>query len=90
MSPKLIWKNLQSSTVCVQIDYLLCPVDIDAITPSQNAAIMYSLIVSVNLYSSIPKVPQKLVHAGVNTNFVLLRVMKHIRITLIGNCFLPN
>lgn len=59
-------------------------------TPSPNPEIIYLSIVNVNLYSSLPKVPQKLVNAGVNTNFVLLRVMKHTRITLIGNYILLN
>lgn len=59
-------------------------------TPSPNPEIMYLLIVNVNLYLGLPKVPQKLVNAGVNINFISLRVMKHTRIILIGNYILLN
>lgn len=59
-------------------------------TPSPNPEIIYLLIVNANLYSAVPKVPQKLVNAGVNRNVILLRVMKPTRITLIGNYILPN
>lgn len=68
--------------------YLFFPLYIDAMTPSPNPEISYLLI--VNLYSSIPKTPQKLLNAGENTNFVLLGVVKHRRITLIGKYTLPS